>query len=60
MTKPESRSGADQQQQEIDDPVLLMLGVGKQLWERESGDRFIERLRSEETPPFKGQPDAPA
>jgi hypothetical protein len=24
-----------------------MLGVGKHLWERESGDSFIERLRSE-------------
>ena len=33
---------------EEDDPVLLMLGVGKQLWESESGDRFIERLRSED------------
>jgi hypothetical protein len=28
-----------------------MLGVGKQLWDRERGDRFIERLRSEEAPP---------
>jgi hypothetical protein len=24
-----------------------MLGVGKQLWEREPGDSFVERLRSE-------------
>jgi hypothetical protein len=32
------------------DPVLAMLGVGKQLWESESGDRFVERLRSEELP----------
>jgi isoleucyl-tRNA synthetase len=30
---------------ERDDPVLLMLGVGKQLWEAESGDSFVERLR---------------
>ena len=30
------------------DPVLSMLGVGKQLWEHESGDDFVERLRSEE------------
>lgn len=34
-----------------DDPVLLMLGVGKHLWEQESGDSFIERLRSEDDPP---------
>jgi len=33
---------------EEDDPVLSMLGVGKQLWVPESGDRFIERLRSED------------
>jgi hypothetical protein len=37
--------------EEIADPVLLMLGVGKQLWERERGDRFVERLRSEELSP---------
>ena len=33
-----------------DDPVLAMLGVGRQLWELESGDRFVERLRSENLP----------
>jgi len=33
-----------------EDPVLAMLGVGKQLWESESGDSFIERLRSENLP----------
>ena len=32
---------------EMDDPVLAMLGVGKEIWEPEPGDRFIERLRSE-------------
>src|SRR5271170_4550757 len=32
------------------DPVLAMLGVGRQLWETESGDRFVERLRSEDLP----------
>ncbi len=36
---------------ETNDPVLAMLGVGKQLWEGESGDQFIERLRAEEQPP---------
>ena len=37
-----------------DDPVLLMLGVGRQLWGQEPGDAFVERLRSEAlpAPPF--------
>ncbi len=48
MTKLESKSEPKQQH----DPVLLMVGVGKQLWEREAGDRFIERLRSEDLPPL--------
>jgi hypothetical protein len=45
-----------------EDQILSMLGVGKQLWERESGDSFIERLRSEDVPPPPpgGQPVAPA
>lgn len=46
MIKTESKLGRDPRH-EADDPVLLMLGVGKQLWERECGDSFIERLRSE-------------
>ena len=33
---------------QLEDPVLAMLGVGQQLWEHEAGDRFIERLRSED------------
>jgi hypothetical protein len=32
------------------DPVLAMLGVGRRLWELESGDNFVERLRSEGLP----------
>jgi hypothetical protein len=62
MTKPRSIGDAEQQRQETDDPVLLMLGVGKQLWKREPGDRFIERLRSEGLPPlpFESRLDAPA
>jgi hypothetical protein len=32
------------------DPVLEMLGVGRQLWELEPGDNFVERLRSEDLP----------
>ncbi|MGA2903141.1 MAG: hypothetical protein ABSD98_04885 [Candidatus Korobacteraceae bacterium] len=62
MTKLESRSTAKQQPHETDDPVLLMLGVGKQLWKREPGDRFIERLRSEDLPPSpcERRLDAPA
>ena len=44
------------------DQILSMLGVGKQLWEHEPGDRFIERLRSEDAPPppSGAQPIAPA
>lgn len=47
---------------EVDDPVLQMLGVGRELWEQETGDRFVERLRSEEVPrlPAQKQPEAPA
>lgn len=33
-----------------DDPILMMLGVGCWLWEGEPGDRFVERLRSEDPP----------
>jgi len=36
---------------DMQDPVLAMLGVGKHLWERESGDQFIERLRLEDDSP---------
>ena len=28
-----------------DDPVLAMIGAGRQLWESETGDTFVERLR---------------
>ena len=35
---------------EASDPVLAMLGVGRQLWRQESGDNFVERLRSEDLP----------
>ena len=51
-TKPEFKA----QSQETNDPVLHMLGVGSELWQRESGDRFVERLRSEDLPPssFEG------
>lgn len=44
-----------------EDPVLAMLGVGSQLWESESGDSFVERLRSENVPapPFTQLPHRP-
>lgn len=40
------------------DPVLAMLGVGRQLWELEPGDSFVERLRSEDfpAPPLSPRP----
>jgi len=46
--------------EEINDPVLMMLGVGKELWAEESGDRFVERLRSEDEPPPVGSAARPA
>jgi hypothetical protein len=35
---------------ETPDAVLSMLGIGRHLWERECGDKFLERLRSEDLP----------
>ena len=59
MTKVNPKSNPERV--ETSDPVLLMLGVGKQLWESEPGDKFIERLRSEElTPPPSLPRAAPA
>ena len=31
------------------DPVLAMVGVGKEIWQEEGGDSFIKRLRDEST-----------
>jgi len=36
---------------DANDPVLSMLGVGQALWREESGDAFVDRLRSEDEPP---------
>jgi len=33
-----------------EDTVLRMAGVGRQLWEHETGDQFVDRLRSEDAP----------
>jgi hypothetical protein len=59
MTKSE-KNGRESQSLETTDAVLLMLGIGKQLWSSESGDSFVERLRSEDEPPLEGRLDAPA
>jgi hypothetical protein len=60
MTKSDIKSAAAYQRPETSDLVLLMLGIGKQLWKREPGDSFVERLRSEDAPPpLEGRPDAP-
>jgi hypothetical protein len=32
-----------------EDPVLPMIGVGREIWEKEDGDTFIRRLRDEST-----------
>ena len=45
------RELARDRRDETQDPVLSMVGVGSYLWERESGEKFIERLRSEDSPP---------
>jgi hypothetical protein len=59
MPKTDLKTETNQPHPETSDPVLLMLGIGKQLWKRESGDNFVERLRSEDAPPpFEARPDA--
>ncbi len=50
-TRPQKREPA-----ETTDPVLLMLGVGSDLWREESGDNFVERLRCEDPPPPPAPP----
>lgn len=46
MVKSDIESEPEDQRRETSDPVLSLLGVGRQVWEGESGDRFVERLRS--------------
>ena len=62
MANQDPKSATKIRIQETNDPILLMLGVGKHLWEREPGDKFIDRLRSEDVPPpaFEAEPGAPA
>ena len=50
--RPLNREQEQEQEQATDanDPVLSMVGVGRQLWEGEPGDSFVERLRSEDLP----------
>ena len=50
LAKAHREEGLDQRHA-IDDPVLSMIGVGRQLWEHEPGDAFVDRLRSEDAPP---------
>jgi len=45
---------------QVCDPVLAMLGVGRQLWEIESGDSFVDRLRSEDVPAPPPTPRSPS
>jgi hypothetical protein len=46
-TNEESSAGAAGP---VDDPVLMMRGVGQQMWKSERADLFVDRLRSEEQP----------
>lgn len=48
--RPLNREQDQDQAARANDPVLAMLGVGRQLWELEPGDNFVERLRSEDLP----------
>ena len=48
--RPSPREEAWDEATGTSDPVLAMLGVGRQLWELEPGDHFVERLRSEDLP----------
>jgi hypothetical protein len=48
--RPQHREQDRYQDAGANDPVLAMLGVGRQLWELEPGDSFVERLRSEDLP----------
>jgi len=48
--RPSYREQDRDQATGANDPVLAMLGVGRQLWELEPGDNFVERLRSEDLP----------
>jgi hypothetical protein len=57
MIKPGINS-AEVQHDQTSDPILSMLGVGKELWSRESGDSFVERLRAEDAPPSEDRLDA--
>ena len=58
MALPNVKLKPEAGRMETEDPVLLMLGVGKQLWESESGDNFIERIRSEELASPPNDPQA--
>ena len=50
INKTKDRELSRDESDVTEDPVLAMLGVGSQLWETESGDSFVERLRSENVP----------
>lgn len=51
MSKVDAKRDQNAERDDASDPVLRMMGVGKHLWEDESGDKFIERLRSEDLAP---------
>jgi hypothetical protein len=61
-TLPANRGRSRDETVEVSDPVLAMIGVGQQLWQMESGDSFVERLRSEDfsAPPPTQQSPRPA
>jgi hypothetical protein len=51
MLNQDSNGEAEERHKETIDPVLAMLGVGAELWQDESGDRFVRRLRADDVCP---------
>ena len=60
MTDLSAKSERKAERDDQNDPILRMLGVGKHLWADEPGDKFIERLRSEDLAPPPRSTTSPA
>jgi hypothetical protein len=60
MSHVSAKSARKAERDDQNDPILRMLGVGKHLWADEPGDKFIERLRSEDLAPPPRSTNSPA
>ena len=47
MMHRKNRRSREMDQRLLYDPVMQLVGVGREIWQDESGDKFIERLRAE-------------